>query len=316
MKILSRSIFFVAATGLVACSDINMGDTTTMATATGGALGAGLGAIVGSQTGTAGGGLVLGALAGSAAGYTIGNALEGQEKIIRTQDEAIERHERTISAQRTELEEIRRMNQEPGSSLGAPSGYVPHASLGRVESGSDRFAPAPSANRWSNPPAREIPTQEMHRAAEPVREATIVDHSADYQLNHDIRANTATTLSQKQGARFESPALDQRGMAVGANTGALEARVNEAKTANLNTPECIQAEGEVGKARESGELADKLFHFRRALRLCPENPAYHNGLGEVYVSLNRRSDAEFEFREALNLNPNFQPAANNLNSLR
>lgn len=110
MKIISASVLAVVASGLLGCTE--PGETTTVGAATGGVLGAGLGAIIGSQTGSAGGGLVLGALAGSAAGGAVGNVLEGQEKTLRTQDEAIERHERTIQAQRAELEELRRINQE------------------------------------------------------------------------------------------------------------------------------------------------------------------------------------------------------------
>ena len=62
-------------------------------------------------------------------------------------------------------------------------------------------------------------------------------------------------------------------------------------------------------------MADKLFHYRRALRLCPDNALYHNGLGEIYRSLNRLDDAEYEFREALRLDPGFQTARENLSGL-
>ncbi len=62
-------------------------------------------------------------------------------------------------------------------------------------------------------------------------------------------------------------------------------------------------------------LADKLFHFRRALRLCPDSADYHNGLGEVYLVLNRKNDAEFEFKEALRLNPSLYIAKKNLNMI-
>ena len=75
-------------------------------------------------------------------------------------------------------------------------------------------------------------------------------------------------------------------------------------------------EEEVQAADRATELADKLFHYRRALRLCPSNPSYHNGLGEIYVSLNRMDDAEYEFREALKLDPNYSPALQNLNAVR
>lgn len=83
----------------------------------------------------------------------------------------------------------------------------------------------------------------------------------------------------------------------------------------LNTPECIKAENEVKSAAQALEAADKLFHYRRALRLCPANAGYHNGLGEVYLTLGRKADAEFEFKEALKLDPELDSAARNLSAL-
>lgn len=355
MKIVSVSVISVVTCGLVACTD--PGETTTMAAATGGVLGAGLGAIIGNQTGSTGGGLVLGAIAGAAAGGAVGNVIEGQEKTARLQDEAIERHERTIQAQRTELEELRQIHQDSGSvqryNRGATQPvYVPHASLGR----STALPAVPdnrSARNFDRPTQAAMATKPVfpdshsagavqagaadRTAADVVRESTLVDRSneyksredtstdTDYRSHDDVHSNLAVPSSSRQPTRVQPFTSESRiamgeagqnapvGIAMGAmNSG----RANETKPANLGTAECNQAEGEISKASASSELADKLFHYRRALRLCPDNPSYHNGLGEIYLSLNRRNDAEFEFREALNLDPNYQPASNNLNALR
>lgn len=75
------------------------------------------------------------------------------------------------------------------------------------------------------------------------------------------------------------------------------------KTPRSGSDQCAKAQEEIGKVNAESDTADKLFHFRRALRLCPDNPSYHTGLGKIYSSLNRKSDAEFEFREALRLDP-------------
>jgi hypothetical protein len=80
--------------------------------------------------------------------------------------------------------------------------------------------------------------------------------------------------------------------------------------------DCLKAEEEIGRVTAETDTADKLFHYRRALRLCPDNAAYHNGLGEVYLSLNRSSDAEFEFREALRVDPRSRQAQKNLDSIK
>ena len=79
--------------------------------------------------------------------------------------------------------------------------------------------------------------------------------------------------------------------------------------------DCVVAKDEITKANKTEVLADKLFHFRRALRLCPDSADYHNGLGEVYLVLNRKNDAEFEFKEALRLNPSLYVAKKNLNMI-
>lgn len=324
MRIISASLLIGLSFGLAACTE--PGETTEIGAATGGVLGAGLGAIVGSQTGSAGTGLVIGALAGAGAGGAVGNALEAQEKTIRTQDEAIERHERTITAQRAEIDELRRLNQEPiANALQAPqnlpTNFAPHASLGRampVDATPSRMA-APAMND-----ERAASAATTASAPGTVREATLVDHSAEYQMQRQVESNLARSNLALNAPERPLAVTPPRGMgeapasnaAVGSTLGALAPRAQTAKVANFNTPECVQAEGEVSKASGSAELADKLFHYRRALRLCPENPAYHNGLGEIYISLNRRTDAEFEFREALNLNPNFESAQNNLNSLK
>jgi uncharacterized protein YcfJ len=76
--------------------------------------------------------------------------------------------------------------------------------------------------------------------------------------------------------------------------------------------QCAKAEEEMMKASSTSETPDKLFHYRRALRLCPSNPSYHVKLGDLYLSLKRKSDAEFEFKEALKIDPKFEEAKKKL----
>ena len=82
------------------------------------------------------------------------------------------------------------------------------------------------------------------------------------------------------------------------------------------TPECKQAYDEAKEGEQAEDISDKLFHVRRALRLCPQESNYHNRLGELYVSLDRTSDAEFEFQQALTLKPDHSGAKVNLDNLR
>jgi outer membrane lipoprotein SlyB len=73
---------------------------------------------------------------------------------------------------------------------------------------------------------------------------------------------------------------------------------------STNTADCAKAADEISRVGADSDTADQLFHYRRALRLCPGKADYHVGLGDIYLALNRKSDAEFEFQEALRLDPN------------
>lgn len=88
------------------------------------------------------------------------------------------------------------------------------------------------------------------------------------------------------------------------------------RSENPNNPECTKAQEEVELASKTDVLADKLFYYRKALRLCPESATYHNGLGEVFLTLNRKEDAEFEFKEALRIDSSLQVAERNLKILQ
>jgi tetratricopeptide (TPR) repeat protein len=80
--------------------------------------------------------------------------------------------------------------------------------------------------------------------------------------------------------------------------------------------ECKQAKGEMEKAQAVTEPPDKLFHYRRALRLCPTNPDYQTALGDLYLSFKRRADAEYQYKEALKIDPSHGPAAQKLRALK
>jgi hypothetical protein len=57
-----------------------------------------------------------------------------------------------------------------------------------------------------------------------------------------------------------------------------------------------------GGSKECAQAgADKLYHFRRAIRLCPGKAEFHKMLGDTYTSMGRKLDAEFELGEAQRL---------------
>ena len=86
-------------------------------------------------------------------------------------------------------------------------------------------------------------------------------------------------------------------------------------TAKVGVAVCKEGDQEYALAKTKTESAEKLYHLRRALRVCPEQAVYHNAIGEIYLELQRIDDARFEFNEALRINPDFAEAKNNLNRI-
>jgi len=261
MKRIVTSTIFLLIAGCTA-----PGETTGVGATAGGVIGAGLGAIVGSQTGNAGSGLVIGAAAGTATGAMVGNALQAQNEAIQTQDEAIERQERTIRTQRSELNELRRMNQD---------------------------GPSPTTQQKIPPFASNSGLKERDLTVTQPTD-TSVDLAAVQPSS--VRANQDGTDSGRYRYDWKNEAAKKT------NKDSTAASVN-----------CAGSSEELQSANRSVENADKLYHLRRALRICPDSPELHLKLGEVYESLNRRSDADYEYKEALKLNPDYKPAQQALN---
>jgi uncharacterized protein YcfJ len=112
----SRAFILTLSAALAVTGCTKPKQTTAVSAAAGGAIGAGLGAIVGNQTGNAGSGIAIGAVAGAATGALIGNALQAQHEKLDSQKESIQRQDQAIRAQRSEIEELRRMQSDTGYS--------------------------------------------------------------------------------------------------------------------------------------------------------------------------------------------------------
>lgn len=258
---------------LASCTE--PGETTGIAAATGGAVGAGLGAIIGSQTGNAGAGLILGGVGGAATGAALGNVIEAKQEIIRTQDEAIERQEKSLALHRSEIEELRRAGQESVGFRAPSSGSVESA---RAMPKPGAFTSSKAAVGQGGGGLREADITPVKPSIPPLRETPPVP------VARQVAETRAAVKWDSASATHGIP----------------------------STPECVRAQGEVAKADAVRESADKLFHVRRALRFCPESAALNNSLGELYLVMNRKQDAEFAFREAVRLEPGFAPAQKNL----
>jgi tetratricopeptide (TPR) repeat protein len=98
--------------------------------------------------------------------------------------------------------------------------------------------------------------------------------------------------------------------------GSGNSTVTSAVNRAIDSSECTNADSEIQKAEKVIDSSDKLFHIRRALRLCPTNANYHSKLGDLYLSMNRADDAKFEYQEALKIDPTLSSAQAGLENLQ
>lgn len=294
-------------------------DKTTIGAATGGVLGAGLGAIVGNQTGDPGTGLVVGALAGAGTGAAIGNSLDNQDQALDQQDQAIKRQETALSAHEREIQSMRgtrgdypRTATTGSSTAGSYSASSPRsypAYPTRVDSVARNNAADLSARDASPPPLHESNLVGSNEGASVAPALPAAKYAQDDWRARPRPNDSPADIQPAPKTGFETS---------NSNIGDTTTSTASARDAGAlgQGDDCTEAQREASKGDAAADGADKLFHFRRALRLCPSDPRLHNSLGKTYVKLNRKADAEFEFNEALNLNPGFDEARRNLDGIR
>ena len=149
-------------------------------------------------------------------------------------------------------------------------------------------------------------------------------------------ANTAVKCATTTAARTSASAVSVGGLTAGGTSGLPPARL-EAPKGELDAPEvvkeepakksvakatspkdqgdCLQATKEAERGLNASSDADRIFYLRRAARLCADEPAYHVELGKLYSEIGKHSDAKFEFRQAIDLDPDNQIARDELSIL-
>jgi hypothetical protein len=159
-----------------------------------------------------------------------------------------------------------------------------------------------------------LPTVQKNSTQSAKISATKSEKTHDRQEEGDATRYVSPRLAAQQSAE-SIPSVEEK--AVSAPTV-----VAESGTAELGAigqvevdEQCSDAATEVAKAEDSDLSADKLFHLRRALRLCPNNSAYHVALASLYKKLGRAGDAAYEFHEALRIDPNNPQARASLKEL-
>lgn len=305
------SLRFLSLVLLIACTGCTKPkQTTAVGAAAGGAIGAGLGAIIGNQTGSAGSGVAIGAVAGAATGALVANALQAQQESLSSQNEALERQERLLKVQRSEIAELRTMNPDvveqkrialqrrgpeptPYRSAALRSGDP----FTRIDATRARFNPqALNSSRTlktrtsaQKPAAKlSVPVKEKSPRIEPKAEARVVKQSP-------LKPQLTEPLAQEESADTSEPT-----------------RLDESSAPTT----CQDTAEEQRAARAASDPSDKLLHLRKALRLCPDSAALHHELGKVYSTMNRSADASSEFQEALKVDPTFSAAKAALSELK
>lgn len=327
------------------------GEKTGIGAAAGGAIGAGLGAIVGNQVGNPGEGLVVGAAVGAGAGALVANALEAQDQASRQQDEAMERQEQLIRAQRNQIDSMREGSDVRASADIASPPIAPLRTGSNPTTGvrgTSRAAPGdlylstspssfnrPTASMDSPAPALVSPQQlqtgfsSVKRAESapviPLRSEVVPPKLA--APSSDIGSGEVRASEVRAGMK---PLLETD-IPVQNNTvqkQTVRNEVNEKATADtvrkevvssagpVSSKVCTDAKPEIDKAEKAQDAGDKLFHYRRALRICPEDADTHVKIGDLYLSLGRKEDALFEYEEAKKLNSNFPGITEKIESAR
>jgi len=305
----SQALILTAVATLAMAGCTKPKQTTAIGSVAGGALGAGLGAIVGNQTGNAGSGVAIGAVAGAATGALIGNALQAQQEKVDSQRETVQRQEQAIRAQRSEIEELRRMQSDTGYSSGRSqnvSAYLveqkrlqlqKRGPAPRGQSNTSDYTPPPLAMKSSEPLARyESKTPPLSAEPKKVKASAPVGKGIEEK---DL-ASKASTAAEEVNA--EAVAVKEE----------TTAKVAEAAPAKSGCEEGKEARDAAANASDD---SDKLFHLRKALRLCPNSAETHYDLGKTYLRMDRAADANYEFKQALSIDPSFEPARESLKDL-
>jgi len=348
-------VIYLALTVVILAGCTKPRQTTAIGSGVGGAIGAGLGALVGNQTGNAGSGLAVGAGAGAAVGALVGNAMQAQEERNKSQDEALKRQERVIQAQKSEINELRLVRGDDTYTYNSANSSTPRyhyrgttinpasPEVSRQQMRLQQRGPRPTHSRgaaaytpnYYQPPRHTAPTKVQ---VPPAILPSVTTNSSKPLARYDVRSELATPKSTTSKTspiaksdlepllKTEEKALEKGGVksteineidlpALNKASGNTIRAVAPTAALQAQSKECKEALSERDLAMEATDNSDKLFHLRRALRLCPHSAPLHHELGRVYASMQRTRDAEEEFKQALSIDPSLSAAKRELGAI-
>ena len=105
------------------------------------------------------------------------------------------------------------------------------------------------------------------------------------------------------------------GVAGYALSGGFGGNASEEKRASPSFQQANQEFDSAMQAKNSGNDAAALDHYKNAARIEPEQPEPYNNAGLIYLEQGDRANAEAMFRKALAADPNYEPARDNLRKM-
>lgn len=326
-----------------------------MGAAAGAAIGGAAGAVIGSTSGNAGEGLLLGGAVGAVSGAVIGTELGERDQEYASHKETLDNQDRQIQYQNRQLDKVRGSSFDTSgrfiipsnnrSSLSRPTKVNSYASS-RTYSPAVQTKPVvqnqeitnqlrarltepsqikPKTSLIAPPQAKTVlasggtlnslPKSAVAPAIKPAESALKQNKTEDLLKQESAKkeVNTALNKSVKPESSVNNASVAKLDTAKTeqAKTGVTEA----AKVTTESAGSCSEAEGEARRARTAATDTDKIFYYRRALRLCKTKPEYHVEMGKVYSSIGRKEEAEFEYSKALEIDPNNRDAQDELTVL-
>lgn len=328
--------------------------STKASALTGTLIGGGVGTIIGIPAGNPAGGLILGAVAGGAAGALIGNEYDEEDEEIQRQKERQRRHNEEIKSNRKRIDDLKKNRDAANTPTPAPRSHTQAAanefrpnpsakpvsetstSRGRLREEPLETAVLPpkktlneealitsqkKATEEKNsassmlPPPKEVQQEskpnekELAKLQEPKVVEDVVEPEQDVKLEADKIVPPPVVEKRAERPReTEVVAEKQQSSAAPASSGV--------GTKVTGVVDCQKGEEEAKRAQASVSEADKLFYFRRAIRLCPRDASYRVEIGKIYGSLERTDDAEYEFKQALEIDPKNAEAKQQLSVLK
>ena len=155
--------------------------------------------------------------------------------------------------------------------------------------------------------------------------AKVQDPVAGAKVDGALLATGATTglpparLEVPKAGSDELTATDEPTKRAATGTATTGSKEDSKSARSAKAPkdegDCLQATKEAERGLNASSDADRIFYLRRAARLCADEPAYHVELGKLYSEIGKHNDAKFEFRQAIDLDPDNQIARDELSIL-